>query len=107
MTLQSSQSIDKTVPLFGPQISHLLFYCPSYSDVADQILNECQSFMRRGTIHWNTFEDGFPNLMIESVDNVRGRDVVFLADFLDISSIFAQLSGETHYSYEIPEFIYK
>jgi hypothetical protein len=49
--------------------------------------------MRKGIVHWKTFEDGFPNLMIDFVDSIRGRDVVFLADFLDLSSMFAQLSG--------------
>jgi ribose-phosphate pyrophosphokinase len=94
MSLSGSQTIEEKVPLYGHQISHILFHCPSYSEVADQILRqpECHDFVRKGTVHWNTFEDGFPNLMIDFVDSIRGRDVVFLADFLDLSSMFAQLS---------------
>jgi len=45
-----------------------------------------------GDISWDKFEDGFPNIMIKNVDQIRGRDVVFLASFLNHSELLSQLS---------------
>jgi hypothetical protein len=84
-----------TVPTLPSRIDHVLFCSPSFQHVAESILSlpECKDAMAPGNIQWKTFEDGFPNLMIDNVENVRGRDVVFLADFLNHAEMFAQLSG--------------
>lgn len=34
---------------------------------------------------------GFPNLMIQNVEHIRGRDVIFLASFLNHSELLAQV----------------
>lgn len=43
-------------------------------------------------ISWAEFEDGFPNLLINNVEKIHGRDVVFLADFLNLRELFTQIS---------------
>lgn len=48
--------------------------------------------MRIGEVSWKSFEDGFPNIMIEHVDKLRNRHCVFLADFLNPADLFHQLS---------------
>lgn len=42
-------------------------------------------------IRWEVFADGYPNLMIRGVADLRGRDVVFFASFQDPADIFPQL----------------
>jgi ribose-phosphate pyrophosphokinase len=49
-------------------------------------------FMAIGNIKWKTFEDGFPNLMINDVQSIRSKHCICLLDFLNIEKIFAQLS---------------
>ncbi|XP_052765336.1 uncharacterized protein LOC128206729 isoform X1 [Mya arenaria] len=46
----------------------------------------------RDTIRWEKFQDGFPNLFIEDVHRMMGKDVIFLGSFHDPSVIFEQLS---------------
>lgn len=62
--------------------------------LADDILalDHAREFMRIGEVTWKSFEDGFPNIMIEKVDQVRNRHCVFLADFLNPADMFHQLS---------------
>jgi hypothetical protein len=92
---QLKKSTMVTVPTLPANIHHVLFSSPSFSPVASAILAlpDCKDDMAAGNIQWKSFEDGFPNLMIENVENVRGRDIVFLADFLNHVEMFAQLSG--------------
>jgi hypothetical protein len=52
-----------------------------------------------GRITWNVFPDGTPNLFVEDIDNIRGKDVVFLASFHDPAAIFSQLAGMTRDRY--------
>lgn len=46
----------------------------------------------RETITWHKFLDGFPNLCIQDVHYMAGKDVIFLGSFHDPSMIFEQLS---------------
>jgi ribose-phosphate pyrophosphokinase len=46
----------------------------------------------RKTIQWNTFNDGFPNLFIEDVKYMAGKDVIFIGSFHSPDVIFEQLS---------------
>lgn len=43
-------------------------------------------------IMWKRFSDGWPNLFIKHVDQVKGRDVLFLASFHTPDAMFEQLS---------------
>eukprot|EP01100_Stratorugosa_tubuloviscum_P011428 TRINITY_DN5098_c0_g1_i1.p1 TRINITY_DN5098_c0_g1~~TRINITY_DN5098_c0_g1_i1.p1 ORF type:complete len:339 (-),score=96.65 TRINITY_DN5098_c0_g1_i1:170-1186(-) len=56
-----------------------------------------------GKICWKRFEDGFPNLTIENVHEIRGKNVVFLADFLNSAEMFEQLGV----IYELPRYLAK
>jgi hypothetical protein len=73
----------------------VLFHSPEMKQLAEEILQlpGNQALLFPGQIEWKNFEDGFPNLFINNVDTIRGRHVVFLASFLNPSSLLAQLAG--------------
>lgn len=87
------------VATLSHEIDHVLVFYPTYSNLAEDVSSqpEYNSFMSIGDISWNEFEDGFPNLMIENIENFRGRGVVFLADFSNMHNIFPQLSGTLYF----------
>ena len=45
-----------------------------------------------GTINWESFNDGFPDLFINDAYDIRDRHVAFLASFHNPEVIFEQLS---------------
>lgn len=51
-----------------------------------------QSMFEGGVIRWGRFADGTPQIFIEDVHTLTGRDVVFIADFKATTDMFAQLS---------------
>lgn len=53
------------------------------------------------TIKWEKFKDGWPNLFIQDVDQVAGRDLIFLGNFQSPEIIFEQLS----ILYSIPRYL--
>lgn len=91
----SKKSKTLAEPTLDRSITNVLVAYPTFNDLAQGILNVVgqSEFMCIGGISWKKFEDGFPNLMILNVENFRSRDVVFLADFLHLDTIFAQLAG--------------
>ncbi|KJE90032.1 ribose-phosphate pyrophosphokinase 3 [Capsaspora owczarzaki ATCC 30864] len=52
-----------------------------------------RSLELRSNLRWGVFEDGFPNLFIDDVKEMYGRDVLFLASFHSPAVIFEQLSA--------------
>jgi len=62
--------------------------------VAEAILANplASDYMRAGVVSWKSFEDGFPNIMIEKVEKLCNRHCLFLADFLNPADMFHQLS---------------
>lgn len=76
-------------------ISQLIVAFPTYQPLLEAILSidGVSRYMSRGGISWKKFEDGFPNLMINDVEDFRSRDVVILVDFLNLENIFSQLAG--------------
>ena len=52
-------------------------------------------------ISWEKFNDGWPKLFIKNVDQVKGRDVLFLASFHNPEAMFEQLS----ILYTIPKYL--
>ncbi|XP_059176168.1 uncharacterized protein LOC131955890 [Physella acuta] len=46
----------------------------------------------RDTIQWKNFADGFPNLFIEDVKYMAGKDVIFIGSFHSPAIVFEQLS---------------
>lgn len=56
------------------------------------IKGKSRQVIYRNTITWDKFQDGFPNLFIQDVHYMAGKDVIFLGSFHDPSVIFEQLS---------------
>lgn len=83
----------------------VLFHSPEMKQLAEEILQlpGNQALLFPGQIEWKNFEDGFPNLFINNVDSIRGRHVVFLASFLNPSSLLAQLAV----LYALPKYLVK
>ncbi|RUS77199.1 hypothetical protein EGW08_015026 [Elysia chlorotica] len=46
----------------------------------------------RNTIQWKKFADGFPNVFIEDVKYMAGKDVIFIGSFHSPAVVFEQLS---------------
>jgi len=44
------------------------------------------------SVRWEHFESGWPNIFIENVEKIAGRDVILLASFHSPAVIFEQLS---------------
>jgi ribose-phosphate pyrophosphokinase len=59
--------------------------------------------IRLGYIRWDTFDDGYPNILIDNIEAIRNHDVAFLASFDIPGDIFPQLSA----IYEIPRYSVK
>lgn len=72
----------------------VLFHSPEMKSVAEEMLSkeDVSEYISLGSINWDTFEDGFPNIFINHVEMIRGRDVVFLASFLKHDLLLAQLA---------------
>lgn len=81
----------------------VVFYTPSMEAMAKALVDRYSGGMRLGEISWKTFEDGFPNIMIESIADVRGNNVVFLASWLDHNDLLPQLSV----IYQLPRYMCK
>jgi len=79
-----------------------LLACPQMAALADRIAAGCPD-LHLGSIHWQVFDDGFPNIVIDGIDAIRNHDVVFLASFDAPGDIFHQLSA----IYEIPRYAVK
>jgi len=89
-----TQSFKMKIPAEKHQIDTLLFSCPQMEELTQRISTDerISKTMRINSIIWKKFEDGFPNLMIQNIDDIKGREAVFFADFLDPVSMFEQLA---------------
>lgn len=67
----------------------LLLYHPSMQSVAWEMFH-CADVFELGTIHWDRFPDGSPDLKIPK--DMAGRRVVFLASMFDLKEWLEQLS---------------
>ena len=56
---------------------HLL-HCPQMADLAARISDK-RPDVQLGSVSWNAFRDGFPDLLVEDAKSLRNQDVVFLA----------------------------
>ncbi|KAL8610658.1 hypothetical protein ACOMHN_047227 [Nucella lapillus] len=103
----------QTSPVLSDSV--LLYYHPSMENLARSIANKCDGQSkgddgeRRRKVHlcdtiaWQSFHDGFPNLFIENVGDMAGKDVIFLGSFHSPNIIFEQLSV----LYVIPRYLAK
>ncbi|CAH1773697.1 unnamed protein product [Owenia fusiformis] len=62
---------------------------------------EPRSVCFKKSINWGKFNDGFPNLFINDVKEIAGKDVIFLASFHSPQVIFEQLG----IMYAIPRYL--
>jgi len=65
---------------------------PETQKLGEDIIKEYPLFIRKGEISWGKFEDGFPNLFIQNVEQIRGRDVAIIVSFLNHVDLLANLS---------------
>lgn len=71
----------------------VLFSCPEMESLRREILGikGINEYVKPGEISWKRFEDGFPNLFIEDVNQIRGKHVAFIVGFLDHQMLLSQL----------------
>jgi len=80
-----------------------MFSCPETEEFANEMTKNNPN-LRLGKINWGTFADGFPNLFIENVLEVRhAKHTIFLASMHAPDSIFKQLS----LIYSLPRYLAK
>jgi len=86
--------MNKTALAFKRKIDSLIFATPSFAPLVEEILalQGGDEWMRKGAMRWNRFSDGFPDLMIEDVASLRGRECFVLVDLLDQERIFEQFA---------------
>lgn len=77
----------------------VVYSCPQMEALTAKIAS--LSGATHGVISWKSFPDGTPNIMINNVHEMRGKDVVFLASFDTPGDIFTQLSV----IYAIPRYL--
>ncbi|XP_071960340.1 uncharacterized protein [Antedon mediterranea] len=65
---------------------------PNKNERSPQFKRRFQTVEFRKTIHWKSFNDGWPNLFIENVKECAGRDVIFLGSFHSPEVVFEQIS---------------
>uniref|UniRef100_A0A5S6Q9Y1 Pribosyltran domain-containing protein n=1 Tax=Trichuris muris TaxID=70415 RepID=A0A5S6Q9Y1_TRIMR len=63
-----------------------------YKCIVKAVINLAGTVDFHEIVSWDHFADGFPNLFIQNVNELAGKDVIFLASFHSISVIFEQLS---------------
>lgn len=79
-----------------------LLACPQMAALAECIAAGCAD-IQFGYIRWDTFDDGYPNILMDNIEAIRNHDVAFLASFDTPGDIFPQLSA----IYEIPRYSVK
>jgi len=79
-----------------------LLACPQMAVLAERIAAG-RADIHLGYIRWDTFDDGYPNILIDNIEAIRNHDVAFLASFDTPGDIFPQLSA----IYEIPRYSVK
>ena len=69
----------------------VLFSHPSMKSIAENIINTSSHF-RKGTIVWNHFPDGYPNIRFEHLKYLENKRVVFIGSLYDQTNLLEQLS---------------
>ncbi|MBT6690890.1 MAG: ribose-phosphate diphosphokinase [Chloroflexi bacterium] len=67
----------------------IVYSCQGMQNLSDDLVGTGVQVRR---IDWKTFKDGYPDLIIPDVHEIRGNDVVFLASMENPQTIFEQLS---------------
>ncbi len=72
----------------------VLFYCPQMEALAKKIVVARPDEIELGSITWDRFKDGFPNIFVEDVQHAaKRRGIAFLASFDTPGDIFEQYAA--------------
>lgn len=101
---ESREHVDVTRRSSGER-KCVLLYCPEMSQTAKEIAKDSDfgKYFFLGNIQWDHFPDGFPNLFLHNIEQIRGRDVVMLVSLRDPAQILEQLSV----MYALPRYLVK
>lgn len=69
----------------------IVFSHPSMKSIADGIISSCDKF-RSGTIKWEHFPDGYPNIRFEHLKHLENKRVVFIGSLYNQAHLLEQLS---------------
>lgn len=81
----------------------ILFYAPGMKNVAEETERLSDGKVRLGSILWNKFPDGTPQIYIEHSEEIKNSSVAFLASCDTVDNIFEQLAV----LYELPNYLAK
>jgi len=70
-------------------------------DLGKQVERAYPDHFAFAEVEWKAFPDGFPNLFIEDVHELRGKDVYFFSSLLDACEVFAQMAV----MYSLPRYL--
>ena len=88
-----SESMDDEYLIGWPSTSGrcVVFYCQEMEELARKVAH-ANSNIELGSIDWDRFADGFPDLFVKNAKLLRNANVCFMASFHSPSVIFEQLS---------------
>jgi len=98
INLNKEELIQKTyIPLIlqkeiYDKFEQVVFCHPTLDSLANKYITLNYELARKGTINWNTFPDGKPNITFESVEQIENKKIVFFLNLYDTSILFEQLS---------------
>lgn len=69
----------------------IVFSHPSMKSIAENIVSSCSKF-RSGTIMWEHFPDGYPNIRFEHLKHLENKRVVFIGSLYNQAHLLEQLS---------------
>ena len=101
-SLPECQLIGGLGPCVAPKAPQLLLFAfPTMTDLAHKLNLTKGDHYELGTIKWGKFPDGTPEIMIENVKSIQGRDVVLLTSFRNPALWMEQIAV----MYSIPRYM--
>lgn len=77
--------------LESDQSNTIVFYHPSLKTLGENYISNNEG-CRKGSVLWNKFPDGQPNIRFEHMDQLAGKEIVFFMSLFDKTNLFEQLS---------------
>lgn len=74
-----------------PAARVVLLCAPTMKKLGTKVVSHCKSVVL-GNISWKKFPDGFPNIFVHGVEELKGCHIAFLASFGSAGEIFEQMS---------------
>jgi len=79
-------------PLFEDDNRIIVFSHPSMKSFADNLVSKSTTHFRSGTITWDHFPDGYPNIKFEHPEYLENKRVIFVMSLYNQKYLFEQLS---------------